>query len=164
MTKHEIWSQHPTYTNYEISTSGQVRRIYKNHSRKLTPYTGTDGYVYVTITIKCISHSRAVHRLVAQTFIPNPENKPQVNHLDGNKTNNNLLNLEWATSSENIMHSYKTKLRKPPHQKKIMCLETKEIYESIHSAERATGVCFANISACCRKKIKSAGDLHWRYL
>ena len=91
--------------DYLITVEGRVfslktMRFMKTNKRP-------DGYVYVKIGSK----THRVHRLVAQTYIPNPENKEQVNHMDGNKANNMLCNLEWMTQSENIQHSFDIGLR-----------------------------------------------------
>jgi len=75
--------------------------------RALKPYLNKDGYHSVTVAGK----KTKVHRLLAEAFIPNPENKPEVNHIDGDKTNNAVTNLEWATASENRQHAYDTGLR-----------------------------------------------------
>jgi len=91
--------------NYLVTVDG---RVFSLHTmRFLTLMEKNEGYIYV----KLGSKSHRVHRLVAQTYIPNPENKPQVNHMDGNKSNNMLCNLEWATQSENIQHACDTGLR-----------------------------------------------------
>lgn len=96
-------------TKYKVSSDGRI----KNTETKKELSTNTiDRYWYCQI---CLSHKakkyvRTLHTLVARAFIPNPENKPQVNHKDGNKLNNNVSNLEWATNQENIIHAYKTGL------------------------------------------------------
>lgn len=79
--------------------------------RKMNPAIH-NGYLRVLLVIKKKRHYKSVHRLVAQTFIPNPENKPQVNHINGIKTDNRVENLEWCTISENILHSFRTGLNK----------------------------------------------------
>jgi hypothetical protein len=91
-----------------------------------------------------IRHNFQIHRLVAATYIDNPLNKPQVNHIDGNKSNNHVSNLEWVTQSENIRHAINTGLKSTfVHEnariscsKKLMDIETKTIYNSISEACR----------------------------
>lgn len=96
----EIWKPIAGYSNYEVSNMGKVRR------NKKTIFMGTkenDGYVRVGLTKDKKSRKFKMHRLVAMTFIPNPENKPEVNHL-GEKHDNRVCMLEWATSQENSLH------------------------------------------------------------
>lgn len=98
----EVWKAIPEFPTYEVSNFGQVRS-----SRKiLKPYKNHKGYLRVDI----FGRNYRVHRLVAETFLPNPENKPQVNHKDGDKSNNCLYNLEWCTQEENISHAFKLNL------------------------------------------------------
>lgn len=92
--------------DYLITLDGRVFSL--KTMRFLKNITRPNGYVYVKIGNK----TYMAHRLVALTYIPNPENKPQVNHIDGVKTNNKLFNLEWNTQSENIKHSFDIGLRK----------------------------------------------------
>lgn len=95
---------------YQVSNFGEVRNLVTGKILKpaiVSNRKGNDGYYVVNIKKKLYY----VHRLVAEAFLPNPENKPQVNHIDGNKKNNNLNNLEWCTGSENIKHSYYIGLR-----------------------------------------------------
>ena len=87
----------------EVSGHGDVR-----FNGKLLKQYYCNGYMQVKVSGKQIY----VHRLVAQAFIPNPDNKPQVNHKDGNKANNNVNNLEWVTNKENISHAYENSLQK----------------------------------------------------
>jgi len=93
------------HPNYLVTVDG---RVFSLHTmRYLKNFLKAGDYVYVKIDNK----SHRLHRLVAQTYIPNPENKPQVNHMDGNKENNMLCNLEWMTHSENVQHACDTGLR-----------------------------------------------------
>ena len=88
-----------TLDDYEITTEGEVINIHNKHKR--VPQPNSKGYLRVMINGKNL----LVHRLVAQKYVPNPENKPQVNHIDGNKLNNNYTNLEWVTNQENRNHA-----------------------------------------------------------
>lgn len=87
---------------YQVSSSGAVTRNNKEIKTRVR-----NGYYSFTECVNNIKRDVAVHRLVAQTYIPNPENKPCVNHIDGNKLNNNVSNLEWVTHKENSQHTSK---------------------------------------------------------
>ncbi|MEI5946507.1 hypothetical protein ETJ91_00555 [Bacillus albus] len=93
---------------YKVSTCGKVFSVRRN--RCLKSYINKHGYEVCALSRNCKVKHIAVHRLVAKAFIPNPAGKPQVNHKDGNKTNNDISNLEWVTASENIKHAHVTGL------------------------------------------------------
>lgn len=117
---------HPEYDNYLISESGHVYR----KGRKLSAWQSKKGYLRVCLSISGKTISRPVHRLVAQTYIPNPENKPEVNHKDTNKTNNSVSNLEWATNEENVEHAIKSGLYNR-NLKKEDILKIRELSKSL---------------------------------
>lgn len=103
-------------TIYEVSNIGQVRN--KKRGRLLKPWVSRDGYLQVRICLtNKINIPKLLHRIVAFTFIPNddPEHKTQVNHIDGNKRNNRVENLEWCTPSENVQHAFDTGLKSVAH-------------------------------------------------
>jgi len=104
------WKTITGYPNYQISTNGDV--FSTNINKIMSPKKHYKGYLYVTLSNAGDTKAFKIHRLVAQAFLPNPNNLPQVNHIDGDKTNNNYKNLEWCTNSENVKHSYNTGLRK----------------------------------------------------
>lgn len=98
-----IGNKIPESPGYVVTKQGVV---YNSSGHDLAQCKHYKGYLYVTLPNNGKLRKMYVHRLVAQAFIPNPENKPQVNHKDGNKMNNNVENLDWVTGSENQMHSY----------------------------------------------------------
>lgn len=104
----EIFKKLDINTNYSVSNYGRVRNDVNGKFLSLRDLT---GYKRVSIYVNGVPTDLRVHRLVAAAFIPNPENKPQVNHIDGNKSNNYVGNLEWCTNGENQKHAYKLGLR-----------------------------------------------------
>lgn len=147
---------------YYVSDTGNV---WNRYGRLLSQYCDKNGYKYVEIK-RPDDETRSkyrVHRLVALLYIPNPNNLPQVNHIDGNKANNRRNNLEWVTGSENLLHSryvlgHRTGFKDTP----VLCVETGKVYRSTRDAWRDTGVNYAHISECANGKRKSAGGYHWR--
>ena len=131
-TNIEIWKYVKGFEGlYEVSNFGRVRRIagetiYKDgrvaHFRQtiLKPSIFKKGYLMVYLSKNSIKKTKQVHRIVADAFIPNPENKETVNHKDCNKLNNEVLNLEWLTNVENIKHSVENGRYKYREQKRIL--------------------------------------------
>ena len=104
LNQQEIWKDIDGYGGkYQVSSLGAVRN--KLTCRVLKSVCHRTGYIHVSLCSMKELHTKTIHRLVAIAFIPNPENKPQVNHKDGNKKNNSVDNLEWATQFENMRHA-----------------------------------------------------------
>jgi hypothetical protein len=123
----EIWKKINLFDNYEISNNGSVRRVesqvfqkgtYFKYKGRILKQATCKGYKRVTLCKNSSTKRFQVHRLVAMLFIENIENKPCVNHIDGDKLNNNYTNLEWCTYSENEKHSY-ISLGKINHNRKL---------------------------------------------
>lgn len=118
----EIWKKIKEYPNYEISNFGRVKSLkyYSNIHKKyydrvliLKEKTNKHGYKMIGLSNEYGRKTFAIHRLVANAFIDNKNNYNEVNHIDGNKSNNNFNNLEWCTRRDNILHAYKLGLKKP---------------------------------------------------
>ena len=163
---------------YQVSSLGRVKRINKDRYRKVN--ISRYGYVLVNLYKNGISKNISVHRLVAEAFIPNPENKPQVNHKNGVKTDNRIQNLEWCTAKENVTHSYKTLKRqqwtspnkgrfgKDNSNSKItlqydMNGNLIRKWNSKIDASKALNIDAGSISKCCTGERKQAGGYKWRY-
>ena len=106
----EYWKDIEGFPNYQISNLGNVWS--KKTNRILKPYKTNRGYLTVGFWLDGKKKRLSIHRLVAQAFLTNPQNFPEVNHINGYKTDNNLDNLEWATGRNNILHAYQAGLRK----------------------------------------------------
>lgn len=147
---------------YSISEDGLV---YNRYGRCLRSYFDKDGYKYVLIRHNGKRKKYLIHRLVAQLYLPNPHNLPQVNHIDGDKGNSHISNLEWITSGNNQLHSRYvlgniTGFADTP----VQCVETGKIYRSTREAWRDTDAGYSHISECASGKRKTAGGYHWRYV
>ena len=141
----EKWRDIPGYEGfYQGSDLGNVRSIRFNKIRNMKSWD-SHGYRAVELCMNNNRYTVGIHRLVALTFIPNPENKPEVNHKDRNKSNNNVENLEWVTQSENVAHAYRHGVEpRPTHQdqpfqKEILDIIENKKYFSIREASRQTG-------------------------
>jgi len=133
----EKWKNITGYNNYYVSTEGRVKS--KNdkgnwgNERILKIIERKSGYCVVNLYSYSDGNKKMkqcrVHKLVAKAFIPNPKNKPLINHIDGDKTNNSVNNLEWVTHSENMNHSYKNGFHNQPSGQKTTKLTPKEVKE-----------------------------------
>lgn len=107
-TEQEIWKPVKGFEQlYQVSSLGRV----SNYRKILAIQTMPKGYLTIVFKVKQVANNRLVHRLVAEAFIENPEGKPEVNHKDGDKSNNSVSNLEWCTSSENKRHALDTGIK-----------------------------------------------------
>lgn len=136
---------------YDVSDAGRVRSLKRTttNGRILTLHTSQqNGYVYATLCKNGVKRSKRVHRLVMTAFAPDTE-KPQINHKDGNKTNNALCNLEWCTGKENMAHAYATGLEKAP-TRNVIDLTTGKIYESVTDAAVSLDGRTSAVSKVCK--------------
>ena len=127
-------------------------------------------YAHVLLTKNARSKTTSVHRIVAMAFIPNPDNKPQVNHIDGDKKNNTVENLEWTTQSENMRHAFRLGLNDiskllNANKRKVIRIDgdNTKLYDSVREAQDDTGVHNQNIIKVCQGKRRTAGGYQWRY-
>ena len=154
----EIWKDIEGYEDlYEVSDEGNVRN--KITGRILKAGKNNIGYVQVKLCKDGIGKSYRIHRLVAKAFIPNPDNKPEVDHIDENKLNNSVDNLRWVNHQENIDHSKSKAVNQ--YSLDGIYIAT---YKSASEAERQTGIRNGNVVQCCKGKLKTSGGFIWKYV
>lgn len=130
----------------------------------LRPFQNHNGYMINTASLSQGTVRTGVHRLVALAFIPNPEGKPQINHINGDKTDNRPANLEWVTCSENNLHRRRVLNGGGGRPKRpVICLDTGAEYPSITEAAAATGATVEKILACCKNRRNRTCGLRWAY-
>lgn len=168
---------------YEVSDTGLVRGVdriivdkngktfrHRGKEMKLSQTkgrAGSVGYLVVNLHKRGVSQVCLVHNLVASAFVKNPNNFPTVNHKDGDKTNNNVENLEWASYSENNIHALRNKLRQPrgnPILQKTIDGQVLNQYKSTCEAARIAGISIGTISHCLNHRTNSAGGFVWEKL
>ena len=159
----EIWKDIPGYNGrYRVSSFGAIKSSSSGKWKRMHPSKNRWGYLHLLLSKDGVSKTVCVHRVVADAFIQNQDNKEQVNHIDGDKENNTVSNLEWVTELENHHHSVMVLGQDNP--KPVVCEETGETFFSLREAERKTGIDHSSISDCCKGIAKSAGKKHWRFI
>lgn len=185
----EIWKDIPGYEGlYQVSNFGTIKSMKRmvKHSlnsnrickeKIILPKLSNTGYYRVHLNKNGIQKKLLIHRIIAIAFIQNPLNKPCVNHIDGNPTNNNILNLEWCTYSENEIHSYVVLGKKSPRlnvprsinknsRKVIQYTKTGLFiseYNSIIDASETLNIDNSLISKVCRGYRNQTGGFIWKY-
>lgn len=177
-----MWKNIEGLPGYQVSNDGQVRSIdrvitdkngvkYRREGKLLSQFKNTKGYLNVQII-----SAKNVHRLVAETFIPNPDNLPQVNHKDCNKDNNHVDNLEWVSGRDNLDHAWSNRLRdisglnvyNKNKSRKVSQYTLKgefvRNFDSIQEASRSVKTTPSNLKAVCDGKRHKCKGYVWRYL
>lgn len=149
MTREELVRNVVGYEElYTVDIFGNV--INKITKKELVQHYNKFGYANVMLYKDGKQKQHKVHRLIAEAFIPNPNNKPHVNHIDGDKAHNVVWNLEWATPKENNVHASDTGLIRTA--RRVMVVETGEVFNSLGSCARAIGGNAGDISRCLHDK------------
>lgn len=163
----EIWKEIDGFPDYEVSNLGRVCSFKGRYPRILKLRKSSSGYLQVILCMGGKMIGKTIHRLVAESFVPNPENKPQVNHIDEDKKNNVAENLEWVTRKENCNHGTRNKRVAETKGKVVVQYTTGGFfmaeYPSIMEAGRVTGIAQSSICQVCRGKRKTAGGYIWCY-
>lgn len=167
----EIWRDIAGYESlYQVSNKGRIKSLIAHNGTKeriLKPHTIGHGYLNVDLCKNGHLKKNLVHRLVAQAFIENPGNLPQVNHKDENKLNNHADNLEWCTAKYNMNYGDAPQKRAEKRSKQVLQLNKDgqfvAQYCSLHDAERKTGIGISQICMVCKGKRILAGGYMWKY-
>ena len=166
----ESWKSIPYYDInpiYQISTLGRVKRITSDGERIIKPFR-KHGYLYVGLCKNGKQKHFRLNRLVAEAFIPNPDNLPAVNHKDEDKTNNQVNNLEWCTPKYNTNYGTRNQKISKAVSKAVIGYDDQgyeEYFNSMTEASNYIGVSSpSHIGDCCRGKRKTSGGLKWRFV
>jgi hypothetical protein len=162
-------------TNYYITENGEVyskkwsNRNPNSELRKMKPHIDSKGYINISLYINGKNKTYRIHRLVAEYYLPNPNNYPQVNHIDGNKNNNHFSNLEWCDNSHNQKHAYQIGLQKRGEENnksvltedQVKWIRDNHIPRNLQFSQRALARKF-NVSQGCIKGILSYKN--WKHI
>jgi hypothetical protein len=161
LLKEEIWKPVPAFESYySISNHGNIISHHKrNQDQIIHPRLDRGGYLSVRLNKEGKTYTRYVHRLLAESFIPNDQGLPHVHHRSGNKLQNDLKNLQWVTHRTNVIEAYKQGLNTTAKQ--IVDTSTGKQYISITEAAQAAGL---NYNTCCKKLKRNDPDFNLKYL
>lgn len=167
----EIWKNIKGYEGiYQISNLGRIKSLHNKFGNKeliMKQNLKRNGYYQIRLKRNGTVKDFIIHRLVAEAFIPNPNNYPCVNHIDENKTNNNANNLEWCSILYNNTYGNRLKKVSKAQSKKVYQYDFNwkliKIYDSCKEASKKTGISAGNISQCCNGSYNHAGSYYWRY-
>lgn len=150
---------------YQVSNYGRVKNA--KTGRIMKPKNNGRGYLCLSLHINGKRKFYNIHRLVANAFIPNIENKPEIDHIDCDQSNNRTDNLRWVTRLENMRNPITVKNRPRGESSTqsipIICIETGTLFFGSREAERKTGIAHQHISDAVKGKLKKVGGYHWRY-
>lgn len=164
----EIWCPINGYEGlYEVSDQGRVKSVGYGDDRILKPRRNGRGYLRVNLYKNGEQKTCYVHRIVAQTFIPNPDNLPEVNHIDEVKTHNSVQNLEWCSEKYNSNFGSRNQRIADKKSKSVLQYtksgEFVREWKSMNDVKRSLKYSQGNISSCCAGKRKSAYNYIWKY-
>ena len=142
---------------YGITEDGKVFSFASN--KFLKPQATEKGYLTVCLGRGTNYKPYRIHRLVAEAYLPNPDNLPEVNHKDEDKSNNSVSNLEWCTGDYNLHYGSRMLLNKPVH-----CVELDKTFSSASVASKELGIRDDRIRFCCKGRCKTVGGYHWKYV
>lgn len=171
MEREETWKDIRGFEgHYQISDKGRIKSIIRKNrlsERILSPYMTKRGYLQVKLCIRGTTFPLSIHRAVAECFIPNPNNLPQINHKDENKKNNNVENLEWCTNTYNNMYGTVKERRTFTCSKGVLQkdLDEKVVgdFKSLNEAVKCTGYTKSSIAKCCRGESETYKGFIWKY-
>lgn len=182
-----MWKKVPGYDDYEASEDGQIRKISTQRIVKQSQ-NKVNHYMYASLSWRdedgALKRKNClVHRIIATTFLPNPDGLPQVNHKDSNRVNNNISNLEWINVSDNLKHSFRDGRRfeacsrnasknfkewhektKKPIIQKTLDGDIVEIFSSVREAANKTKITYTNIGFAANGKRLTAGGYKWEFV
>lgn len=185
----EIWKDIAGYEGlYQVSNLGRVKSFHRNKEKIMNPRTNGDGYKNIQLCNAGVKKVFSVHRLVAEAFIPNPENKPCVDHINTIRNDNRVENLRWVTVKENCNneisrlkksdalkgeknHWFGVRGESHPKSRRVICVTTGKVFDTISEASDYYRTYRSDIAKCISGKLKSAGKnpltgdgLKWEYV
>lgn len=167
----EQWAEIKDFEDYQISSQGRIKSFKQDKENgKILSYGSSGKYYTIVLRKNGIPYNKYIHRLVAEAFIPNNNNFPEVNHKDEDTHNNNIENLEWVSRQYNndygtrIERAKKNRQKNVPHFRPVKCIELNKIFPSISAAARFMEVRDTSIRKACIGKSQTCKKFHWEFV